>query len=58
MKQLGNFEGRREAGSQISITKAGDGLSDALQVDPVAYSTGEEVFVQAAPATAGGPHGQ
>lgn len=45
MKQLGTFEGRREAGSQISITKAGDGLSAALAVDPVAYGTGEEVFV-------------
>lgn len=41
---LGDFEGDPIARSTVKITKAGDGLSDALKVDPIAYHRGETVY--------------
>lgn len=37
------FEGARVTGARIVITKAGDGLSDSLKVDPVTLHKGEIV---------------
>lgn len=42
---LGDFEGRPVARTSIAITSAGDGLSDALKVDPVLLHHGDKVFV-------------
>lgn len=39
------FEGIDVIGSSIKITRAGDGLSQALAVTPVAYELGAKVFV-------------
>lgn len=39
------FDGRDVIASSISIRKAGDGLSEALDIDPTAFSIGERVFV-------------
>lgn len=41
---LGEFEGNPIARSSVKITKAGDGLSDALKVDPVVLHRGDEVY--------------
>lgn len=38
------FESQPITGSSIVITKAGDGLSDALKVDPVELHHGETVY--------------
>lgn len=43
--QLGEFEGRPVIASTVKLTKAGDGLSAALQIDPVRYAVGERVFI-------------
>lgn len=45
MTQLGEFEGRDVVASQIAIAKAGDGLSAAVEVDPVAMPQGKLVQV-------------
>jgi hypothetical protein len=39
------FEGQDVIASRIQITKAGDGLSEALKVDPGAFPLGAEVYV-------------
>lgn len=39
------FEGRDVLGSSVKITRAGDGLSDALLVDPVELHHGDEVYL-------------
>lgn len=41
---LGKFERRPVRKSSIKITKAGDGLSEALKFDPVALHVDDEVF--------------
>ncbi len=38
------FEGKSAIGCAVIITKAGDGLSDALKVDPVELHLGDRVF--------------
>lgn len=43
MSDLTEFEGADVTGSRIVITKAGDGLSDALKVEPVELHKGEIV---------------
>lgn len=42
---LQKFEGRQVAASRISIVGAGDGLSDALDIEPIALKHGQEVQV-------------
>lgn len=42
---LGKFEGRPVLASRIEINNAGSGLSDALDLDPVAYHHGDQLFV-------------
>ncbi len=42
---LTSFDGRDVIKTTIAITKAGDGLSDALKVDPQEFSLGDEVVV-------------
>jgi hypothetical protein len=42
---LTTFEGREVIGSSVAITRAGDGLSDALAVEAQEYRHGETVFV-------------
>lgn len=39
------FEGREVIGSQIKITNAGDGLSEALAVEPAAFPLGSKHYV-------------
>lgn len=41
---LQQFEGTDVARSSVKITKAGDGLSDALKVDPIVLHRGDEVY--------------
>lgn len=45
MTTLSPFEGHEVVGTTISITNAGDGLSEAMKVDPVEWEHGEKVFV-------------
>lgn len=40
---LPKFEGRDVSAAQVRITGAGDGLSEALEIDPVALHLGDEV---------------
>ena len=42
---LAPFEGHDVIATTISITKAGDGLSEALAIEPSELSIGDEVFV-------------
>lgn len=42
---LKKFESRQVAGSRIKIVGAGDGLSDALDIEPIELTHGAEVFV-------------
>lgn len=42
---LAEFEGHDVVGATIQVTNAGDGLSEALKIDPVEYEHGETVFV-------------
>lgn len=42
---LGTFEGRDVLNSSIAIRKAGDGLSQALKLDPVVLHQGQKVYV-------------
>lgn len=42
---LSPFEGHDVVGSRIKITRAGDGLSEALKVAPVELFSGDAVFV-------------
>lgn len=42
---LGDFEGDTIVRSEVAVTKIGDGLSDALKVDPVALHRGDRVFL-------------
>lgn len=45
LQPLEPFEGRDVIGAKIQITKAGDGLSEALSVDPQAFPLGSKRFV-------------
>jgi hypothetical protein len=38
------FEGDEIVGSTIKLVGAGDGLSDSLKIEPVAFHRGEDVF--------------
>ncbi len=42
---LGEFEGQKIVGTTIKVTNAGDGLSDALEIDPLVMHHDEEVFL-------------
>lgn len=42
---LPQFDGRDVIKSELAIRKAGDGLSEALQIEPVAFHIGEKVYV-------------
>lgn len=42
---LKRFEGETVATSTVRVTKAGDGLSEALKLEPVAIKRGSEVFL-------------
>lgn len=42
---LKRFEGKPVASSTIRVTKAGDGLSEALRLDPVALKHEQEVYL-------------
>lgn len=42
---LSPFEGNEVVGTSIKVTKAGDGLSAALKVEPAEYELGEKIFV-------------
>lgn len=44
-KPLGVFDGREVIKTSIAITNAGDGLSEALKVDPQALHIGDKVHV-------------
>lgn len=42
---LSTFDGRDVIKATIAVTNAGDGLSDALKVDPQEFSLGDKVYV-------------
>lgn len=42
---LSQFENHDVVGTTIKVTKAGDGLSAALKVEPIEYEHGEDVYV-------------
>lgn len=42
---LGKFEGKDVLAARLAIRGAGDGLSDALDIVPVAYHHGDTLFV-------------
>lgn len=42
---LGEFDGRDVLGTSIQVTNAGDGLSDAMKIDPQVMHIGDRVFV-------------
>lgn len=42
---MSNFEGSEVIGARMVIAKAGEGLSNALDMKPVELHTGEEVYV-------------
>jgi hypothetical protein len=44
MPAIDKFEGDRIARSTVKITKAGDGLSDALKIEPVVFHRGDIVY--------------
>lgn len=44
-QNLGTFDGKEVAATSIVITNAGDGLSKAMQVDPVLLEHGERVVI-------------
>src|SRR5258706_9685039 len=41
---LEQFEGNDVSRSSVKITKAGDGLSDALKLEPIVLHRGDEVY--------------
>lgn len=43
--ELSSFEGRAVAGASIRVTNAGDGLSEALALEPQELHHGEEVWL-------------
>lgn len=43
--KLRKFEGREVVGTKVAITGAGDGLSDALAIEPDQFDIGQTVFV-------------
>lgn len=45
MTKLHRFEGREVIGTKIAITGAGDGLSEAMSIEPEELRLGEKVFV-------------
>jgi len=45
VEALSSFEGRDVLQSSIKVTDAGDGLSDAMLVDPAEYHLGDTVYV-------------
>lgn len=45
LKRLPIFDDREVSRTAIKVTNAGDGLSQALQVDPQAFHLGETVYV-------------
>lgn len=45
MTDLGEFEGSPVLGSAIAVRKAGDGLSEALKLDPIVLHQREKVYV-------------
>lgn len=45
MANLGTFEGSPVTTSKVKVTSAGDGLSKAMTVEPVAYKKGDRVVI-------------
>lgn len=45
MTALADYEGQPVAETAIRITKAGDGLSEGLSVEPAEYHIGDEVCI-------------
>lgn len=45
VEALGQFDGRPVTRTSIKVTNAGDGLSEALEVDPKEFHLDDEVFV-------------
>lgn len=45
VEALGSFDGREVGGTSIKVTNAGDGLSEALKVDPTEFHLGDIVYV-------------
>lgn len=43
--KLGKFEGRTVAAAKMTLTGTGDGLSQAMQIDPVVLHHGDEVYL-------------
>lgn len=43
--KLHRFEGREVIGTRIAITRAGDGLSKALAIEPEELTLGQKVYV-------------
>lgn len=43
--KLHRFEGRDVIGTRVAITNAGDGLSQALAIEPIELSIGSKVYV-------------
>ncbi len=43
--ELGKFEGKPVHGTRIAVTRAGDGLSEAMKVDPIILHQGDTVYV-------------
>lgn len=45
MAKLHKFEGREVIGTKVAISRAGDGLSQALAIDPEELRIGQTVYV-------------
>lgn len=45
MFDLTPFEAQRVARTKVAVTNAGDGLSEAMAVDPVELHIGDEVYI-------------
>lgn len=45
MFDLSPFEARPVVRTKVAVTNAGDGLSEAMAVDPVELSIGDEVYI-------------
>ena len=44
-EELGNFEGRPIIATRMTVTNTGEGLTDAMTIDPMVLHHGDEVFL-------------
>ena len=44
-RNLGKFEGRRVSATRMTVKGTGDGLSEALEMDPLVLHHGDEVYL-------------